>query len=250
LGKTEKLKEGEVKAVTIVRRNREYFAYIIIEKQAKELYKPSTFLGVDRGLKNVAVASLIDINGMTIHNPWFFAGGKVLHKRRLMRERKRIFGIVKRLDRIKDVRREESNFVRDINHKVSRQIVDIAFKNRSAIVLEDLEGIQNSKTNWGKEGNYMKSSWSYGQLRNMILYKAEELGVPVIFVNPRNTSKTCSKCGQIGERKSLWFSCHSCGYQYNADANASQNIAERGREQVLSSPCACEKGIVEMPIGR
>ena len=70
----------------------------------------------------------------------------------------------------------------------------------------------------------------WGQLANMIVYKAEEAGRRVIFVNPANTSRTCSTCGhhhsddRVGQDR--WHCC-ACGLDINADVNAAINIATR-----------------------
>ncbi|NJK43403.1 MAG: transposase, partial [Pleurocapsa sp. SU_196_0] len=52
-------------------------------------------------------------------------------------------------------------------------------------------------------------------------------GVPVRLVDPRNTSRTCSRCGHCeqGNRKSqAVFQCRACGFVANADLNAAVNI--------------------------
>ena len=38
---------------------------------------------------------------------------------------------------------------------------------------------------------YIHNSWSFHQIRSFIEYKAREAGIPVIIVNPRNTSREC-----------------------------------------------------------
>lgn len=248
-GRLDELDKYRAKTVSIIKKNNEYFVHITVDKVGVRLYEPETVLGIDRGLKNIAVAALTGLDGKPIHNLWYFSGGEVSHKRRNMRQIRQEFGCAKRVDKIKQSKWKEHNFVKDVNHKISRQIVDIAQENKSLVVLEDLRGIKNSKANWGKLMNYQKSSWSYYQLKEMILYKAEEKGVPVVFIDPRNTSKMCSKCGETGNRDGLWFSCPHCGYQCNADGNGALNIAHRGLE-VLMRHCMHEEGITEVHMGR
>ena len=52
-----------------------------------------------------------------------------------------------------------------------------------------------------------------------------------VYVNPRNTSKCCSVCGNIqkSNRQGSTFKCKKCGFELHADLNASRNIAELGK---------------------
>ncbi|MGC8691756.1 MAG: zinc ribbon domain-containing protein [Thermoplasmata archaeon] len=59
-----------------------------------------------------------------------------------------------------------------------------------------------------------------------IEYKAEDTGKIVVYVNTKHTSQKCSKCGYIDKnnRYGSVFKCKNCGYELNADLNASRNI--------------------------
>ncbi|MGC9027378.1 MAG: zinc ribbon domain-containing protein [bacterium] len=54
--------------------------------------------------------------------------------------------------------------------------------------------------------------------------------MPVVYVDPQNTSRTCPTCGFISKtnRKSQsLFSCCKCGYTANADLVGAINIASK-----------------------
>jgi transposase len=60
-------------------------------------------------------------------------------------------------------------------------------------------------------------------------------GIPLVFVDPRNTSRTCSECGHCekANRKSqAEFVCKHCGHSMNADLNAARNIASLGQSKL------------------
>jgi putative transposase len=73
------------------------------------------------------------------------------------------------------------------------------------------------------------SDAAWNQLVQFTLYKAENAGRKCVQVDPRNTSKLCSACGQIVD-KSLSERVHhcSCGLFLNRDVNAALNILARG----------------------
>jgi len=71
------------------------------------------------------------------------------------------------------------------------------------------------------------SSWSFSQLRAFTEYKALREGIPVICVDPRNTSRTCPACGHIDKHNRMnqrLFSCVVCGFAGLADHIAAINI--------------------------
>jgi len=82
----------------------------------------------------------------------------------------------------------------------------------------------------------MMSGWAFCQLRQFIEYKAALAGVLVIAVDPRSSSKTCSRCGQRGIRNRANFTCKACGLHLNADLNAARNLRQRGMTLLAGEP--------------
>ena len=95
------------------------------------------------------------------------------------------------------------------------------------IGLEDLKGIRERVTARGGDARNRLSGWSFHQFFRILSYKAQAAGVPVVQVDPRNTSRTCAECGHVAKsnRKSqAEFECGACGHHDHADKNAARNI--------------------------
>jgi putative transposase len=150
-------------------------------------------------------------------------------------QKKGKYGLVKR------IKNRESRIVRDLNHKIAKEIVQVAKDNNAGIKLEKLDGIRNTRKQ-ARSFRYSLHSWSFFQLQSFIEYKAKLCGIPLTYVEPRYTSQECSRCGCMGIRDSKKFVCHDCGHVDHADANASFNIAQR--------PPIVEVGIGQLHIDR
>lgn len=183
-----------------------------------------TFIGIDLGIVRIATIATPD-------QVFFFDGREARRKREHFADIRRRYRRHNRLDRVKAQRGRETRWMTDLNHKISKRIVEIACQyDNPVIVLESLDGIR-SRVRGSKRFNRMMSSWTFRQLTGFIRYKAEQVGIKVIFIDPRGTSKTCSRCGYSSRSNrptQSQFRCVRCGYQQNADANAAYNIAVAG----------------------
>jgi len=108
-------------------------------------------------------------------------------------------------------------------HQVADSVLSFAWTRRSAIVLEDLRGIKHKKN---KELNRRLSMWPRRKLHQIIEYKAEWRGIPVVKVDPRYSSRTCPICGRIRDsRMGTEFKCE-CGWHLDRHINASLNLLQ------------------------
>lgn len=191
------------------------------------------FLGVDLGIVNIATTS----DGEN------YAGNhlnSLRHRHARLRKKLQTKGTQATKRLLKKRRRKEQRMAKHVNHVISKRIVERAKDTGRGIALEDLTGIHDRIT-VRKAQRRQHNSWSFYDLRQKIAYKAELNGVPVVFVDPRNTSRTCPVCGCIDKAnrptQSL-FSCVSCGYSGPADTIAAGIIARRAAVNRPYSPDA------------
>jgi len=108
-------------------------------------------------------------------------------------------------------------------HQVANAVLSFAESRKSAIVLEDLKGF---KPRWKKELNRRLSLWPRRKLHQIIQYKAQWRGIPVVKVDPRYSSRTCPICGRIQDsRMGTEFECE-CGWCLDRHINASLNLLQ------------------------
>lgn len=228
---------GFIRQVEFFKRGKEWImSYSYNTPILNQNTKNDGFIGVDRNsVGNVATIATSD--GITRHLGPCSSGINKNFKNRIAKLQKK--GAKKNLKKLKG---KQANRTRDINHKVSRSIVNLAVEHCSAIVLEDLSNI--AKT--GKAKRYVqKSQWSFYQLETFIKYKAALHGIPVYYVSARYTSQECNKCGSINKPNGKTYRCLNCGHVAHRDVNAALNILSRAGQG--TEPKASVSGYTAVP---
>jgi putative transposase len=204
----------------LLRRNGVWYLCITQSKLAPEPDEPIGYLGVDLGIVNLAA----DSTGQTYSGAHIQAvrSRRYKHRRRLQLANTR-----RARWRLRQASKREHRFQKDTNHRISTALVRKAQTERKALALEDLSGIRERVTVRRKQRR-VRHSWAFGQLRTFIGYKAQREGVRVVYVDPRNTSRTCAVCSHCDKRNRVdqaHFRCLRCGHRAAADTNAAVNIA-------------------------
>ena len=180
------------------------------------------FLGVDLGIANIAVDSDGSVHqGKTVKNVRF--------RHRKLRSKLQRKGTKSSRRRLKRLFGKEQRFATWTNHNISKSIVAKAKDTNRGIAVEDLTHIRERVT-VRRSQRATLHSWSFAQLRTFLTYKAQLNGVPLVAVDPRNTSRTCPYCGHIDKanRKTQdTFLCVVCGFSGLADHIAAINIGRR-----------------------
>ncbi|MFZ1005716.1 MAG: transposase [Candidatus Sulfotelmatobacter sp.] len=207
----------------LIFRHKKWFLNITVEVPEEKEIEAIDALGVDMGIVEIAHDSDgKNYSGSTLN--------KVRHRSRSLRRKLQRKGTKSAKRMLKKLSRREANFARNTNHVISKSIVQNAKRTNRAIAIENLDGIR-SRVRARRRQRTKLHSWAFAQLGSFLEYKAKLAGVPLVRIDPRDTSRRCGKCGHTekANRKSQSvFSCKSCGYTANADFNGAGNIRLKG----------------------
>jgi len=195
------------------------YAFISASIQEEPITISTEYIGIDRNAtSHIAVCAFPNGKVLKLGKKTQHIHNKYKHIRKQLQKKLKY-------KKVKKIKNRESRIVRDLNHKISKKVVNVAKQNNWGIKLEQLKGIRKTK----KQNKSFKStlhSWSFYQLEQFIEYKSKLLGVSVIYIHPAYTSQKCSRCGVIGTRTKKEFYCTNCGVVEHADVNAAFNIAK------------------------
>jgi putative transposase len=207
-----------------------FFLAVTIDSPEPSPTETADFLGVDLGVITLAATSDGELLNQAV-GPIHMDVNTARARYNRMRQELQAKGTksAKRLLRKRSGR--ERRFVRDVNHCISKAIVQTAQGTARGIALEDLQGIRERirtrGTVAGKRQRRVLHNWAFFQLRAFMAYKAALAGVRVVLVNPAYTSQTCSRCGhceRANRHSQASFHCRACGFVCHADLNAAENI--------------------------
>lgn len=209
----------------LVRRDNKFFLLAMIDLPEPPVAKVKAFLGVDLGIVNIASDSEGEVH----------TGKKVQRNRRRRATARKQYqrrGTKSAKRRLKNMSGRQRRFQTITNHCISKKLVASAKALNVGIAMEDLTFIRDRiEDSVSRKQRRSFGNWGFSQLRLFVEYKARLAGIPVVIVDPRNTSRTCSDCGHCekANRKSQTeFVCKRCGFSILADHNAALNISAIG----------------------
>ena len=219
--------EGRIKTLTIQRDAvGNWYACFSCEVEPEPLPFNELAVGVDMGLESFATLS----NGVKIENPRFFRKDEqelARAQRKLSQAEKATPEWARRRKVVAQIHQRIANRRKDFAHKVSHTLVG----SFGMITFEKLNS-KNMLQNHCLAKSISDAAWN--QLIRYTTYKAENAGRVVVLVDPRNTSKRCSRCGTLVE-KSLSVRVHACPVctlVMDRDENAAINILGLGLQSL------------------
>ena len=202
----------------IVTKNHTLVTQIVYNVAEPELKSDGNVMGVDLGIKCPAVSYCSDGSIKFYGN-----GRKNKYMRRHYAYLRKKLQASKKIKAVKRINDKEQRIMRDIDHKLSHDIVETAVAhNVKVIKLEQLQNIR-STTRKSRKNNHSLHTWSFYRLAQFIEYKAKLAGISVEYVNPAYTSQTCPICGHVHHANDRNYICE-CGFHIHRDLLGAMNI--------------------------
>ena len=220
----------KLSSAKLVYKNNKFFIHIFVKTPYEKLRKEdiNNIVGIDLGINFLAV--LYDSKGKTE----FIKGRSIKNKRRLFKKQREELSKVKTPSsrkKLKTLANKEKDYMNTINHTITSDIVN-SHEKGTVFIVEDLKGITKNRKRINKKQRYYHSSWAFYDFIFMLEYKAKLNGQTVLKVDPKYTSQTCPKCGNIDKNnrdsKNHIFKCKNCKYSSNDDRIGAMNLYNKG----------------------
>lgn len=218
----------------LVYKHKKFFLHIPVTYEIPETndFEICNVVGIDRGVN--FIITTYDSN----HKTGFVSGKQVKTKRakyKMLYESLQNCRTPSSRRRLKSIGQRENRWMNDVNHQVSKALVE-RYPENTLFVLEDLTGIRSATERVHHKNRRLLVSWSFYDLEKKIQYKAERNHQKVLKVDPRNTSRTCPRCGHTekGNRnhKIHLFKCKCCNYSSNDDRIGAMNLYRKGIDYI------------------
>ena len=240
------LKTHKFRSSTVKLEAGKWYISILVEDNTvpQPAVKINKTVGIDLGIKKYLVMS----TGQSVSAPNILNKLKEIDRlKSYLSKKMKGSNAAKRLQ-LKIQRKQK--YLNDLKEDFLNKLVDYLIKNHDCVILEDLS-IHKMIKKLGerkKSFNRLMTMIPMYEFRQKLQYKAMLAGKHCVAVNPANTSRTCSACGNVDKksRKSQSiFECTRCGMSANADYNAAINIHNVGLKTLLSAghavKSACKK---------
>jgi hypothetical protein len=211
----------------------EFYVHVAFEFTPQPI-TPVTVLGVSRGAAKLGSATVIDGIGRILASRLEMEGaGFAAEMARLRQKIAKLQQQGRRTGKVFKLRGRKANA---IIGEYANRVIQIASQYRSQIAIARVDAVAMAR--------FLTQS-QIAKLKASLTYKAARLGLPApVEVPAYYIFRICARCGHAarenrpksdasGRRIRDVFRCVACGYEANADDNASEIIALRALHQQL-----------------
>ena len=212
----EKFRDKQIKRAYIIRKEGKDFLKVVFTKLVA-LKSTDDIIGVDVNENNITVATSDGFLKFTTNE-------RIIREIYTRKKRKLATLRAKRAEKLKrKYRQREFYRIQSRYHEIAKRIVKIALKKNAGIALENLRFKKHCPLKWHKE------RCAFRRFQRILSYKAKSHGLPVYYIDPKNTSKTCPNCGnELQYAGKRIMKCSKCGMVADKDEIGSLNIRKRG----------------------
>ncbi|MGW7337025.1 RNA-guided endonuclease InsQ/TnpB family protein [Streptomyces sp. NPDC054808] len=240
--------QGRVKTISVKREGNRWYAVLACDNvPAEELPSTGSNIGIDVGIAHFLTTS----DGEHVANPRFLQAMAdelaeaqrhlATFPKRTRQRTKRHRAAVRKVAKLyRRIRRQRADF----HHKTARVLIT----DHDVIVYEQLNTVGMTKSpapkadpeqpgsflpngaaaKTGLNRSILDAGWA--QFLAILANKAESAGRLTVSVDPRNTSRTCPRCGHVAKENRVTqarFQCTTCGFAANADHVGATNVLNR-----------------------
>jgi len=188
----------------LIMKGNDYYLSLSIDLPEDGKVDPVTYLGISRGIENAVNYTIVDMNGAILES------GSLEAERNVAPE----------------------NAKTDICI-LANKLVDIAVRNKSNVILQNLVG-KGDKLSWSEDNVNYKPIFGckrYNDLVRVLEYKLPQKGLPVpVKVSSVDIFHRCRLCGSNSKKNRFsktMFICTTCGATYKLDNLGSINLATK-----------------------
>ena len=218
--------QGDPKEVTIVKKPSGWHVRITCELPDVRKVEPNAAVGIDVGIKHFLTTS----DGDTVANPRFYRESQGLLKQHSQTVSRRQKGSRRWYQAVQVLARHHEQTADKRDDFLAKVVNWLYYHLNHQVVIAEQLAVSNMARNPNLSKSIYDAAWTtfFAWCASI----AERDGLHFHQVDPRNTSKTCSDCGQKSPKKltlrDRTFQCGFCGMSLDRDWNAARNIRIRG----------------------
>ena len=217
---------SEYKTVTIIKSSDGFYACFIIEVEEKPIQDNGKVLALDLGVKTLAVG--ITNEGEKVKVRKYSHKTRHLDKIRSKRDKCRRQSIRrKKWDKV--FHREMDRYLNRVTDYLHKQSHELVNRDESTIVVGQLN-LDQMKLKQAWFNRVLYNEWRVNKFEGMLEYKCKLEGKKLVRIDEQNTTKMCSRCGNLKQDLTLkdrTYICSNCGLIMDRDENSAVNILNK-----------------------